>query len=77
LEKQTLSDPSVVTELGSWIALSLDAESPAGAPVARRYAVRGYPTLLVLDGEGREVGRIAGFLEPGPFLDRLHAIARR
>lgn len=37
----------------------------------------GYPALLVLDGNGREIGRIAGFLEPEPFLAKLEEIRAR
>jgi thioredoxin-related protein len=66
----------VVTELSSLVPVSIDAESRAGAPVAQRYGVRGYPTLLVVDASGREVGRIAGFVPPDEFLRRIQGIRK-
>jgi thiol:disulfide interchange protein len=77
LEKQTFSDPEVKAELAKMVSISLDAESPSGAPVADQYHVSGYPTLLVLDGDGKEVGRITGFLGPEPFLAKLDEIRAR
>lgn len=77
LEKKTFSQPAVQKELASMVSLSLDAEGPAGRPVKDKYHVSGYPTLLVVDGNGKEVGRIAGFLEPEPFLAKLAEIRAR
>ena len=31
-----------------------------------KYNVNGFPTLVVLNGEGREIGRQVGYLEGGP-----------
>lgn len=77
LEKKTFSQPAVQSELASMVSVSLDAESPRGAPVKEKFHVSGYPTLLVIDGNGKEVGRIAGFLEPEPFLKKLAEIRAR
>ncbi len=38
-----------------------DAERGPGLEAARRYAVRGYPTLVVLDASGRELERQLGY----------------
>jgi thioredoxin-related protein len=35
-------------------------EEPPGAELARRHAVRGVPTFLLLDEDGREVSRLVG-----------------
>jgi len=35
-------------------------KDPAGAQLEKRYQVNGYPHLLILDSEGREVDRIRG-----------------
>lgn len=42
------------------------------AGLARKYRIRGYPTVIVLDSSGRAVGRL-GYQEggPGPFLTAL------
>jgi thioredoxin 1 len=77
LDKKTFSQPAVQAELARMVSLSIDAESPTGAPLKAKYHVSGYPALLVLDGNGKEVGRIAGFLEPEPFLKKLAEIRAR
>ncbi|MCY2959561.1 MAG: thioredoxin family protein [Planctomycetota bacterium] len=77
LDKVTFSQPAVQAELSKMVSMSIDAESKAGAPIAQKFHVTGYPALLVLDGNGKEIGRIAGFLEPEPFLKRLEAIRAR
>lgn len=77
LDKLTFSRPEVQAELARMVSVSIDAESKAGAPVAQRYHVSGYPTLLVVDATGKEIGRIAGFLEPAPFLAKLDEIRAR
>src|SRR5688572_13636941 len=77
LEQVTFPDPAVKAELGQLVALRIDAESPAGRPVAQRLDVKGYPTMVVLDPSGREVGRIVGFKEPAVFLGLLQDIRDR
>ncbi len=77
LDKVTFPDPGVQAELAQMVALSVDAESPAGIPLAARYRATGFPTLVVVDADGREVGRIAGFMEPEPFAQKLAEIRAR
>ncbi len=77
LDRETFPDPAVVAEMEKLIPLSIDAESPAGAPLAKRYGVKGFPTILVVDPTGREVGRITGFLPPKPFAEQLAALRDR
>jgi thiol:disulfide interchange protein len=77
LEKETFPHPEVRAELAKMVSLSIDAESPAGAPVAAKHRVGGYPTLLVLRSDGTEVGRHAGFLPPAEFLEKLAAFRAR
>lgn len=77
LDKETFSQPAVRAELARMVSLSVDAESASGEPVRAKFHVTGFPTLLVVDGNGKEVGRIAGFLEPDPFLKKLAEIRAR
>ena len=41
-----------------------DGERGAGVAAAAKYGVTGYPTLVVLDGEGREILRFIGAPKP-------------
>ncbi|MFA6929841.1 MAG: thioredoxin family protein [Lentisphaeria bacterium] len=63
------------------ILLYLDSPSPkAKMPeellnknrkLAEKFGVRGFPTSLILDAQGKEIGKIVG--APGDFLDQLKA----
>jgi protein disulfide-isomerase len=41
----------------------------------QQYGIRGYPTVIVLNGDGKKVGKL-GYQEggPGPFVDRLKGL---
>lgn len=43
-----------------FINAKFDAERGIGVHVARQYKVTAYPTFLILDSKGKEVGRIIG-----------------
>jgi thioredoxin 1 len=48
-----------------------DAE---GERLSRRFNVRGYPTIIVLDSTGKEVGRILGARSTSQFIEELELI---
>jgi thioredoxin 1 len=69
LDKDTYTDARVIAALNEhFVCLSVDAETKVGAPLAHRYSVTGYPTLLVLMTDGMVRERIAGYKAPDPFL---------
>ncbi len=45
-----------------FVSARYDATGGEGLALAERYAVQGLPTLVVVDGHGRELDRIEGFL---------------
>jgi thioredoxin 1 len=56
-----------------FINLKIDCEKDADGPeLARMYKVRAYPTLLVIDGNGKLVKQVVGF-QPA---DRLVSLAK-
>jgi len=73
LDRDTFPDKTVIKLLQNFIPLKLNAER-AGRSLARRYGVRGYPTILFLDHKGKLIGRIGGYLKPGPFANALKRI---
>lgn len=77
LEKVTFPHPDVKPVLAQMVSMSIDAESPAGIPVAAKYRVNSYPTMLVLDAGGQEIGRLVGFKEPSLFLADLKKVRAR
>jgi thiol:disulfide interchange protein len=76
MDDKTFSDGAVQTELKRMVVVKLDAERD-GRDAARRYRVEGFPTILFLDGSGREVGRIPGYMPPEPFLEELGDILEK
>ncbi|MCU0293436.1 MAG: thioredoxin family protein [Thermoanaerobaculaceae bacterium] len=76
LETRTLSDERVVRALAAVVPVRLDAEGD-GQAEAQRLGVRGYPTIVFLASDGREVGRIPGYLDPEPFLQELADVLKR
>ena len=74
MERSTFRDPEVVEALGDVVAVRIDAESPeavhgyVGEQLAERYRVVSYPTLVLMDVEGREIARGRGYMNPKQFL---------
>lgn len=75
-EGQTLTDRRVQQSLARVITIRLNAEKE-GRSAASTYQVSGYPTIVFLDKRGKVLGRIDGYMEPGPFLAELDDILRR
>src|SRR5688572_23828804 len=42
-----------------------DEQTKANKALAKKYDVKGYPTIIVLDGEGKKVGEL-GYMKGGP-----------
>lgn len=59
--------------MGQVVPLKLNAEKE-GAEVARKYRIRGYPTVLFVDGDGNTIGKIVGYLPPDAFAKQLTQI---
>ncbi len=49
---------------------------PQGDRLARKFGVRGYPTILILDSSGHEVDRIMGFRSAPDLIEELEEIFR-
>jgi thioredoxin-related protein len=47
---------------------------PEGARLARKFNVRGFPTLIILDSSGREVDRLLGAMPAQDLIEELHLI---
>jgi thiol-disulfide isomerase/thioredoxin len=73
MEQRTFTDAAVSQKLAEIVAVKVDSEETEkrsghrGADVADRFHVMAYPTLLVVDSEGREVARRTGFMPPDEF----------
>lgn len=74
LDKDTFSNDSVVTEMKDILCLSIDAESEAGAPIAQKFAVRGFPALILLGPDGKAEDNIGGYLKPDDFKKAIQRV---
>ncbi len=52
----------------NFINVSIDAENGEGVELANKYSVRAYPTLLVLDKDGKVVHSSLGYMSPEQLL---------
>ena len=72
LDQTTWKDPSVIRLLREkTFALKIDAEKEVA--LAKRYGIEAYPTLLLLDPDGKERDRMVGYREAKPFIQDFNS----
>jgi thioredoxin-like negative regulator of GroEL len=76
LDEKVFTQPNVAAWMSErMIPVHIDAEKGEGPELVERYRVQAYPTMLVLEANGIEKGRVVDFIEPEPLLAKLEAIA--
>ncbi len=64
LERNTFPNPDLGAYVAKYyIAYRLDGEKGEGPRIANQYRVRAYPTMLILDPSGKELGRQIGYVD--------------
>jgi thioredoxin-related protein len=76
LEKDVFADPAFKAGSADWVKLRIDAEKGKGPEWAERFHVSGYPTIILLNSQGREIDRIAGYLPMPTFLETFKNFER-
>lgn len=62
LKRNTFSNSETGTFYNqNFINVALDGEKGEGAALAKKYAIRGYPSLLFINSDGKIVKQTAGF----------------
>jgi len=56
--------------------LSADQQKANNA-LQEKYKIEGYPTIIVLDGEGEQVGQLGYMSSPKPFIDQLDKMKKK
>jgi thiol:disulfide interchange protein len=80
MEKRTFRDPRVLARLQDVVPVRVDAEESEkrgglrGDELALKYAIEVYPTIVVVDGNGREVARNDGYMDADQFLEWIDAV---
>jgi thiol-disulfide isomerase/thioredoxin len=67
MDKQVYTDAKVAKVASEFLNRKLDAEKGEGPAIATKYNVTAFPTLLILDGDGKERNRQVGFIQPDRF----------
>ena len=71
MKHEVWPDPTVASAVNDgYVPLLVDVDDAQNAPVARRYGVRGIPSVLVLDANGN-VLRSGSYMSKGDMLDFL------
>lgn len=75
LDEDVYPKPEVVEAVRqSFVPLKLNPETTEqGASLMKKFGVDGFPTILILDGEGNLVHRIVGYREAPEFVKELEA----
>lgn len=77
LEKVTFSHDAVEREAGRFVAVRVDAtddEDPKVEKALAEFRVKGLPTVILFDSEGREATRFNDFVDAEPFLAALRKV---
>lgn len=78
LKANTFSDAEVGKLYNQkFINVALDGEKGEGLALAQKYAVRSFPTLLFLDGNGNIVTRTGGYHNPEEFIELGKIVAKK
>ncbi|MFH6959505.1 thioredoxin family protein [Flavobacterium aquidurense] len=65
LKKNTFSDKEVGDYYNTnFINIAIDSETKEGRELVDKYRIEGYPTLLILDKNGKQIAKQLGFVEP-------------
>lgn len=75
LDREVFGDARVSEAARGLIAVRVNAEK-GGETVAQRYDVQGYPTVLFLDGSGKIVKRIDGYVDATEMLRIISALPK-
>jgi thiol:disulfide interchange protein DsbD len=77
MDRETFRDPEVIGRLAGIVTARVDAEEEkpraglTGYDLAEKYGVMTYPTIALLDGDGRVIARFSGYRSPRAFLGWL------
>jgi thioredoxin-like negative regulator of GroEL len=71
LALEVLDGPHRASLLGGDFGLRVDFESPSGQAFARRFGVINLPTTVVIAADGKEIGRVEGYVDARDYLDGI------
>jgi thioredoxin-related protein len=78
LDKDVYADPKVIQKLAKdFVAVKINPEKTArAADLARQFGTRAYPHIVFVNGDGKKIGEIGGYVPADEFLKRLDNITQ-
>jgi thioredoxin:protein disulfide reductase len=77
LDRETFAHPDVRAEAGRFLAVKVDAsvdDDPEVVVTMRALSVKGLPTVILFDSQGREMRRFTDFVKAGVMLSALRDV---
>ncbi|MBN3038460.1 MAG: thioredoxin family protein, partial [Candidatus Omnitrophica bacterium] len=72
LNRETFSSAQVSSLAVDFICVKVDADNDRKA--TEEYGIRGFPTVIFLDAQGKEIGRVIGFRPADVFASEMKKI---
>ena len=57
-----------------FVNIKIDMEKGEGINLARQFKIQGYPTFIILNSNGKEIGRIVGGAEIKQFIQKVEGV---
>lgn len=57
-----------------FVNIKIDMEKGEGINLARQFRIQGYPTFIILNSNGKEIGRIVGGAEVKQFIQKVEGV---
>lgn len=52
-------------------------QKKANEALQEKYKIEGYPTIIVIDGDGKQLGQLGYMSSPKPFIDKLEGLKHK
>ena len=62
--------------MARFISVRYDGDSPTGKAVAQQFGVRGYPSMVIVNGNGQKIDEFAGYRTASQLINRLRSVRR-
>jgi thioredoxin-related protein len=76
LDKEVFSKAETAQVMKGFVNVHVDAEKGEGVELAKRFNVRGFPTLLIVDASGDEIDRVVGYMPAPAFNAEMGRVLR-
>lgn len=57
-----------------FVNIKIDMEKGEGINLARQFKIQGYPTFIILNSNGKELGRIVGGAQTEQFIQKIEGV---